>query len=216
MPDNQPTLEFAEFEVKFRVAGDSVYAFKALAEKLPGLLQFIYLESDDLYYVKEGDEFLRHRFDKKNLAGRQELTYKKKMKSANNIYRKENNMRCDDNSIEGVADFCENLGFKWNFKISKYVHIYKFEDATLPFYTVIDEAGNMDHFMEIEVDEEKLKGMTEDQAWEVIQKYEKLLAPLGITPQKRLRKSLFEMYRKDVKSDKDQSARPDPSQVQSS
>ena len=36
--------------------------------------------------------------------------------------------------------------------------------------------------------------MTQEQAWEVVQKYEKLLAPLGITPQKRKKLSLFEMY----------------------
>ena len=198
MSDN-PLIEFVEFEVKFRVDGGLVYDWKRLVAALSDRKEFLYLESDDIYYVKEED-FLRHRFDSKDLNKRQELTYKKKMKTGNNIYRKENNVRCDGNSIEGIADFCDNLGFKRNFKISKFVHIYKFEDATLPFYTVIDEDGKMAHFMEIEVDEEKLKTMTEDQAWEVIQKYEKILAPLGITPQKRLRKSLFEMYRKGEKS----------------
>ena len=209
MPDNL-LPEFVEFEVKFRVDGGLVYDWKKLVSALPGITEFLYLESDDIYYVKD-EAFLRHRFTSSDLSKRQEITFKRKIKDHNNIYRVENNVRCDGNTVEGVADFCNNLGFKRNFKISKYVHIYKFEDATLPFYTVIDENGKHDHFIEIEVDEAKLSTMTEDQAWEVIQKYEKILAPLGIIPQKRLRKSLFEMYRKEVKSDKDLPAHPVPS-----
>lgn len=193
-----PKLVQAEFEVKFRVAGDLVYQFKSLVGALEGLKEFIYLESDDIYYVKQ-NEFLRHRFDPKNLDGRQELTYKRKINTNNNILRVENNVRVDTNTLENVAAICENLGFNRNFKISKFVHIYKFADATLPFYTVIDDEGKMDHFIEIEVDEESLKDMTEDQAWEVVKKYETILTPLGISAQKRLRKSLFEMYVKETK-----------------
>ena len=194
----EPKLAFVEFEVKFRVEGNLVHDFKKLAQALPDLKEFVYLESDDIYFVK-GEEFIRHRFDTKNLAGRQELTYKRKNNANNNINRIENNVRSDGNSLENVAAFCTNLGFKYNFKISKFVHIYRFPDATLPFYTVIDDTGAMSHFMEIEVDEELLKDLTEEQAWAIVKKYETILAPLGITAQKRLRKSLFEMYRKEIK-----------------
>jgi len=55
------------------------------------------------------------------------------------------------------------------------------------------------HLIEIEVDEETIHLLTEDQAWEIIRKYEKILEPTGVTPQKRLRRSLYEMYRKDLK-----------------
>ena len=46
--------------------------------------------------------------------------------------------------------------------------------------------------MEIEVNEEM--EFTDDQGWEIIKKYEKLLEHLGVSPQKLLRLSLFEMY----------------------
>jgi hypothetical protein len=36
--------------------------------------------------------------------------------------------------------------------------------------------------------------MTEEEAWGIIVKYEKVLESVGVSPQKRLRKSLFEMY----------------------
>lgn len=189
------TLKGREVEVKFRVDGALVYEFKQLVQALPGLKEFIYLESDDIYHVK-GEEFLRHRYDIKNLAGRQEITYKLKQNPNNNINRIETNVRVDGNTIENIEVFCKNLGFERNFKIAKLVHLYVFEDACLPFYTVIDEDSNASHFIEIEVNEELLHSITEDQAFDIIKKYEALLAPLGITARNRLRLSLFEMYRK--------------------
>jgi hypothetical protein len=38
--------------------------------------------------------------------------------------------------------------------------------------------------------------LTEDQAWAIIEKYEKILEPVGITAHKRLRRSLWEMYKR--------------------
>jgi hypothetical protein len=38
--------------------------------------------------------------------------------------------------------------------------------------------------------------MTEKEAWAVIEKYEKLLEPVGINAYKRLKKSLFEIYKR--------------------
>lgn len=186
-------MDFIEFEVKFKVEGDLVYEFKKLVSNLPNLTDFIYIESDDLYFTKD-DEFLRYRFANSKKDKRSELTFKRKLNNGNNIKRIEYNIRVDNNSIEAVSGFVESIGFKKNFRISKIAHIYKFNDATLPFYTVIDEVGKMAHFIEIEVDENLLNTINEDQAWAIIQKYETLLAPLGITPQKRLRKSLFEIY----------------------
>ena len=74
------------------------------------------------------------------------------------------------------------------------------EDATLVYYSVVDTTDgaqkNEQHFLEIEVSEEMIGDMTEDQAWVVLTRYEKLLEAVGINPQKRLRKSLWEMYRR--------------------
>ena len=98
---------------------------------------------------------------------------------------------------ETIESFIARLGFEFNFKIKKIgVHIYTFADATLPFYTIIGESGKMSHFIEIEVNEELISKLTELEAFDIIRKYEKMLEPLGIKPQNRLRKSLFELYRK--------------------
>lgn len=195
MDQEAKTLEFHEVEVKFRIDESKRNEWKLLVESFEEDKEFIYVESDDIYYVK-GEEFLRHRFSNPKKDKRAELTYKAKTKDGDNIFRKEVNLRVDANDIETVAAFANSLDFVKNFKISKYVDIYKFQDATLPFYTVIKEDGNRETFLEIEVNEEIIHKLTEDEAWAIIKKYEELLAPLGITHKNRLRKSLFEMYKK--------------------
>jgi len=65
--------------------------------------------------------------------------------------------------------------------------------------TTNGKASKMDNFVEIEVSEEKISGMTKDQAWDIVTKYEKALESIGISARNRLRKSLFEMYRREVK-----------------
>ena len=49
-----PKLDFVEFETKYRVEGSLVYDFKQfIKDKLPGYKERVYVESDDIYYVKE-------------------------------------------------------------------------------------------------------------------------------------------------------------------
>ncbi len=146
--------------------------------------------------------FMRYRRPSHGLDNdRKELTTKYKQDSAkNNINREEKNLRVDKTSEETIQAFVEDVGYKKNFSITKTCHIYNFEDATLVFYSVYDttdgKASKMDNFVEIEVNEETVHELTEDEAWGIIEKYEKALSDIGISPQKRLRKSLFEMYRR--------------------
>lgn len=203
---NKQTLGFHEVEVKFRVDESQLNEWKSIVRKykdenLDTYKEFVYVDSDDVYYTKpsmQDDvdyEFIRYRYSDEEK--RAELTTKTKLKDSNNIVRKEHNVRVDQNSIETINEFVtDGLGYEYNFKITKFVSIYVFKDATLPFYTVVDENGKRDSFLEIEVDEKLLHKITIDEAWEIIAKYEKILEPLGITPRNRLRKSLFEMYRR--------------------
>lgn len=204
--EDKKTLGFHEVEVKFRIDESKLNDWKQLLRKYKEenpseYREFIYVDSDDIYYTKDSDnpdvdyEFVRYRFSDEEK--RAELTTKTKLKDTNNIVRREQNVRVDQNSAETIHEFVtDGLGYKYNFKITKFVSIYVFKDATLPFYTVVDESGKRDTFIEIEVDERLLHKITEEDAWEIISKYEKILEPLGITPRNRLRKSLFEMYRK--------------------
>ena len=135
---------------------------------------------------------------------REELTYKSKPENAtNNIARTEVNLRVDKNSQETVEKFVNVLGFKKNFTITKICHIYFAADANLVFYSIIDHDAkkkDMDHFIEIEVNEELCSKLTEEENWNIIRKWENVLAPVNVSPQKRLRKALFDMYYKEEKS----------------
>lgn len=189
-----------EFEVKFRIDGEKLFQWKDLVSSLDGLKEFIYAESDDIYYTRDlganvDYEFIRYRFSTTTKERRAELTIKSKTHDNNNIKRSETNIRVDGNDKFFIESFVNGLGFTKNFRIRKPgVHIYRFKDATLPFYTVMDENDKVEHFIEIEVNEDIIHNLTEKDAWDIIRKYEEILKPLGITAQNRLRLSLFEMY----------------------
>ena len=185
---------FLEIEVKYDAGGIDRLAFKALANSLKPK-SFLYIESKDVYYAKNENEFLRHRnppdFSEDK---RSELTFKKKTAEGNNNIRVEINLRVDANTPEIVEAFCLGLGYTRNFTIVKYCDIFWYEKCDMVYYTVTDEEGKSSNYVEIEVLENL--NLSEEESWAVITEYEKLLAPLGITSRNRKRLSLWEMYRK--------------------
>jgi predicted adenylyl cyclase CyaB len=196
MPESKELPVFVEFESKYLISnGELLWEFKHLVESKLGQKDFVYVQSADVYYERSLNDFVRYRFSQ--VYKRAELTTKRKINSNNNIIREEVNMRVDGNDFETVEKLVNSMGYVFNFKIDKQCHIYKTEDATLVFYSVRDlENQKLSHFIEIEV----IEGVkfTEEESWAIIRKYETMLAPLGVTAQKRLRKSLYEMYRKGV------------------
>lgn len=185
-----------EFETKYRVEGDLVYKFKAIVSELD-YKNFVYAEGPDYYYTKPDGSFLRYR--KAVTEKRAEVTMKEKPTGAkSNISRKEVNWRVDRNSKETIHEGAIMMGYKFNFSIWKSCHIYNLKDATLVFYTVRDDNNKLDHFVEIELDEDNIHNLTLNEAMDIIRKYEKVLAPLGITYKNRLTKSLYEMYVKEI------------------
>lgn len=191
--------KFLEIECKYNAEESNRTPFKDLAKSL-NPTRFVYVESHDIYYSKGADEFLRYRMPAENSQNetkdvRSELTFKKKHAESNNVIRTEVNLRVDLNNPELVNAFCEGLGYTKNFSILKRCDIYFYDDADIVFYSVKDEDGKYAYYLEIEVEESL--NLSEEAGWEVIKKYEKILAPLGITAQKRKRLSLWEMYRRE-------------------
>lgn len=189
-----------EFETKYRVEGDLQFKFKAIVGDLD-YKGFVYAEGPDYYFTKPDGSFLRYR--KATTEKRSEVTMKEKPLGAkHNVLRKEVNWRVDNTPKETVEEGAIMMGYTYNFSIWKACHIYNMKDGTtLVFYTVRGEDNKIDHFVEIELDEHNIHKMTEDQAWDMIRKYEQILAPLGITHRNRLTKSLYEMYVKDIDYD---------------
>lgn len=191
------TRDHIEFETKYRVDGSLLYPFKELVETLPGIKSFLYVQGPDEYFIST-EGLARYRREEFSKSGRAEITFKDKPNgAANNIIRKEVNWRVDHTKPKDIREGLKMRGYTFNFKVWKYCHIYKAEDVTLVFYSVRDEeTKEYAHFIEIEVDEGR--GFTEEQSWGLIRKYEELLAPLGgLSARNRMRKSLFEMYKRD-------------------
>lgn len=198
-------MQFKEIETKYRVDPSLLIEFKKLVDKVPTIKQFLYIEGEDEYYLHPHTpdiDFARYRRPSHGLDNnRSELTFKSKPKDAkNNIVRTEINFRVDNTPPNTIREGLKLQGYVFNFSIFKTCQIYKVEDATLVYYSVYDTTDNSNtavhSFLEIEVDEEQLNHMTEEQAWLVLEKWEKYLAPLGIKPQNRLKKSLFELFRR--------------------
>ena len=211
------TLEHIEFETKYRVEDHQLILFKQIMDTSPEEKRFIYVEGPDFYWTypkwwfdnnSEWDEsgtFVRFRKPSYGLDnGNRQVTWKYKPKEAkNNIQRIENNWDIKDKTEEAsITKQLQCSGCRFNFSIVKNCHIYVLADATLVFYTVYDTTDGKpkktDSFVEIEVKEENMKNTTAEQAWAVITKYEKILEPIGVNAQKRLKKSLFAMYKRDI------------------
>jgi len=191
--------QFTEFETKYRVDGNTIYAFKQIVENLDEAYDFVYIQGPDHYFVRDDERFARYRKAENDKSGRAEVTFKLKLTGAkNNIQRKEYNWRVDKTPFKEIAEGLEDQGYKFNFVIWKMCHIYKFKEATLVFYTVRDDKEKMDHFVEIELDESSIHNLSLEEAMEKIRKYEAVLAPIGVSNRGRLKKSLFEMYVKET------------------
>lgn len=191
---NDLLKNFTEFETKYRIDEDKLQEFKILVDSFTELKSFLYVEGYDYYYVHSDGSFLRYRKGDYDKSNRAELTIKHKREEKHNVNRMEVNLRVDYSSKEEIKQFANVLNYHYNFHIWKSCHIYHFPDAVVVYYTVRDSDKKLTNFIEIEVNEH-LK-VTEDQAWDIIRKYESVLSSLGVTPQKRLRKSLYEMYKK--------------------
>lgn len=196
MIDQKLLDKHVEFETKYRVEGDLVYKFKTIVTDLD-YKNFVYAEGPDFYYTKPDGSFLRYR--KATTEKRSEVTMKEKPSGAkSNIKRKEVNWRVDNTPKETIHEGALMMGYTFNFSIWKSCHIYNLKDVTLVFYTVRDDLNNLAHFVEIELDEKTIHKLTHEEAMDTIRKYEEILEPLGITYKNRLKKSLYEMYVKDI------------------
>lgn len=194
-----------EFETKYKVETHDLFEFKRIVGSLSGLNKYLYIEGPDLYFVNSEGSFARYRKPSHGLDdGRSEVTWKIKPKGAkNNIIRTEYNWKVTGTPEDTIKESLLANGFHFNFSVTKHCHIYNFSDATLVFYSVYDttdgKPSKVDSYCEIEVLEENIHNLMEKEAWTIIEKYEKILEPIGISPQKRMRRSLFEIYLRETK-----------------
>lgn len=184
-----------EYEFKYLTNHIKLSDFKNVVNNLKPL-KAEEVSSWDTYFVKEGsnDEFQRFRESDKP-----ELTKKVKLKAGNNFQRVESDLALDPKraTLDQVRFHVGLDNYIQNFRIFKACTIFWFENVNVVYYTVLDEELNkLASYVEIEITKNRVKILGEENAFDLLKNFEKNLEPLGITPQHRLKRSLFEIYRK--------------------
>lgn len=189
-------MKFKEIETKYYADAVSIDSFEKLIEDiLDGQKprKKMMVSSYDDYFVNKNNDFIRYRYT----DDRGELTIKRKCSDKNNNERIEVNVPTSGDSFKTVEAFCNLLGYDYNFGIYKTCRIYWIDKVVLVWYVVYDKSmKEIKRFIEIEADED-LEWESEEQAWDEVVKYEKMLEPLALTAKNRVRKSLFELFFKD-------------------
>ncbi len=192
--------KYVEIEFKYRADHVDHHKFMEFAGSLMSptrqLLKYELVKSYDYYYKNTNKdfkvEFIRHRNGE-----HPELTLKEKTVDANNNVRKEIDLQVGDNSIETVSKFANLLGFEFNFRIWKECYIFTYEDFTLVLYEVLDQEGgkNLANFLEIEANKQ-YNWESEAKAYATVTGIEARLTDLGIKPQNRMKRSLWEIFKR--------------------
>jgi adenylate cyclase class IV len=186
-------MKFREIELKYDASNIALSAFKHLIEAKGNIRKNLLVSSYDDYFVDSSGNFLRYR----HKEGRGELTIKRKLSDQNNNQRVEVNVPTDGNNLPTITQFAGLLGYKHNFCVYKTCQVYWIDNVVVVYYVVYnDEWIEQRRFIEIEADED-LSWESEAHALKAVEDWEKVLAPLGIKPQNRLKKSLFEIFKKD-------------------
>lgn len=187
-------MHFKEIEFKYDADDISMAKFITIVEALGKINKKMMVSSYDDYFTDVNSNFIRYRYT----DGRGELTIKRKTTEKNNNERVEVNVPTAGDNFNAVEAFVDLLGYKHNFGIYKTCKIYWLDNVVLVYYVVYDkEMKELRRFIEIEADEE-FNWTTEQDAWDHVSKYEKLLEPLGITSRNRMRKSLYEIFKKEA------------------
>lgn len=201
METNQVNTQ--ELEYKYKADEVKISDFLKLMTKL-GWKSKLDVSSWDIYYTDSEDEkFLRFRN-----GSNPELTRKQKVVKHNNWERIEVDLPLDEARLsEGlVSQFVALGGYTENFRIYKTCFIYWFDDVNYVYYIVYNEnMKEVGRFIEVEVNKEiahkvgekEFDGVTgEEFTYNPLDDAAKYLEELGLTHRNRMKRSLFEIYRK--------------------
>jgi len=184
-------VRFTEIEFKYKADDISLEAFKAFCVARKPSLQIQASGYDHFYQSAKDEAFSRHRVG----ADMNQLTFKRKTSDANNIVRTEHNIDLHPSvSKEQVAAFLSEFGYEFTATLYKSCFVFQYDWYILVYYIVFDaEMKELGRFIEIEASE-TFPWRSEAEARASIDDMERLCKPLGIQPQRRVKRSLFEMF----------------------
>lgn len=182
-----------EVEFKYRAEDIQLDKFEAFAkERAPA--KVLTASGYDYFYANEKDpgSFARLRSG----ADMHQLTFKRKTNDANNFVRTEHNIDLARKMTrDQVSALLLEFGYKPDLTIFKNCFVYSYDYYTLVYYVCYDtQMKELGRFIEIEMAEE-YPWSNETEAWDSLTALERLCKPLGITPQARVKRSLFELFR---------------------
>lgn len=189
-------INHREIEFKYRAVDISLETFTRFCQAR-NPKKYITTAGFDYFYENPrsiNSEFYRFRQEPEKFA---QLSFKRKLNNKNNYIRIEHNLDLNVDTREPeVRAFVAEFGFQFNMAIFKNCFVYVYENYILAYYVVYDtKLTEIGRFLEVEMDE-KYPWKSEADAWDALTATEIELQPLGITTQNRVRKSLWEMYRK--------------------
>lgn len=189
-------MKFREVESKYNAKDISLTDFTKFCEaRDPHHIKLVEAAGFDHFYANpsQPDAFYRHRVGQIM----NQLTFKRKTTDANSNIRVERNVDLAPGvTKEQVAAEVGEHGYVYNTSIFKYCKVYFYDWVILSWYVVYDSDMNeLGRYLEIEANED-YNWKTEQEAWDSVVVMEKLCKPLGLTPQMRIKRSLFELYRK--------------------
>jgi adenylate cyclase class IV len=191
------STKYKEIELKYRADDVPLSSFIDFCLTQPGEFQKVLASGYDYFYEnpKEPGSFARHRVG----PSFNQLTLKRKLSDSNNFIRTEHNINLGaDVTREQAEALCKELGYKFNTLIFKNVFVYTFDAHTFVYYVCYDkDLKELGRFIEIEMAEE-YPWLNEEAAWEQLLELEASAKVLGLTPQRRMKKSLFEQFKRGL------------------
>lgn len=187
-------MKYKEIEYKYNAENIAFQDFEKFCNSQKPL-RFLFASGHDHFYAnaKEAGAFCRHRKG----PDCNQLTFKRKTVAHNSFIRTEHNLSLDNSVDRGqIAALCSEFGYEFNRSIFKTCFVYFYEWYVLSYYTCFDEnMKEIGRFVELELKED-YAWTNEAEAWNNLGVLEKLCKPMGINPKARIKKSLFELFRK--------------------
>jgi adenylate cyclase class IV len=188
-------MMYREIEFKYNAEDIPLNKFKEFCEGRPNLHRYLHISGYDHFFhnTKSDDSFCRLRIS----ADQNQLTFKRKTVSTNSYMRTEHNIDLLPTVTQDqIQALCAEFGYKHNTSIFKACFVYKYDYYTLVYYICYNlEMKEAGRYIEIEMDED-YKWSNEDHAWGELVTMERLCRPLGINAQGRIKRSLFELFKK--------------------
>lgn len=195
--------DFKELEFKYKADEVKLQDFIKLMQDLD-FDSNISAASWDIYYVKNDNEFQRFRKSKTE----PELTKKIKTNINNSWDRVESDLPLDPKRVtEELVAFHVGLdGYKENFRVYKVCEVFWKDNFNYVYYITYDiNMKELGRFIEVELNKNKVSSLlsesdksigTFEGPKQALNIAAKVLEKLNLYPANRMKKSLFELYKK--------------------